>query len=107
MRLRILQYGSSVLRAKGQRIEEVDDRIRQLAADMIETMRAANGVGLAAQQIGEAIQLTVVDVSQIEDRPSTLVINGKEVDPKTASPLVLINPEIVLGTETAIGLEGC
>jgi peptide deformylase len=107
MRLRILQYGSPVLRAKGQRIEHIDDRIRQLAADMIETMRTANGVGLAAQQIGEALQLTVVDVSQIEDRPSTLRLNGSEVDPKAASPLVLVNPEIELGKLTTIGVEGC
>ena len=107
MRLRIFQYGSPVLRAKGSRIEQIDDRIRQLAADMIETMRAANGVGLAAQQIGEALQLTVVDVSQVEDRPSTLKLNGQELDPKAVSPLVLINPEIVLGTEIALGVEGC
>ena len=107
MRLRILQYGSPVLRAKGRRIEEIDDRIRQLAADMIETMRAANGVGLAAQQIGEALQLTVVDVSQVEDRPSTLKLNGQEVDPRTASPLVLINPEIKPDKETSVGVEGC
>jgi peptide deformylase len=107
MRLRILQYGSPVLRAKGSRIEEIDDRIRQLAANMIETMRAANGVGLAAQQIGQALQLTVVDVSQVEDRPSTLKVNGQEVDPRAASPLVLVNPEIVLGSETSIALEGC
>jgi peptide deformylase len=107
MRLRILQYGSPVLRAKGRRIHEIDAGIRQLAADMIETMRAANGVGLAAQQIGEAIQLTVVDVSQVEDRPSTLKLNGREQDPKTTPPLVLVNPEIVLSTETSLGLEGC
>jgi peptide deformylase len=107
MRLRIRQYGSPVLRAKGSRIEAIDDRIRQLAADMIETMRAANGVGLAAQQIGQALQLTVVDVSQVEDRPSTLKVMGKEVDPRAASPLVLVNPEIVLGSETSIALEGC
>lgn len=107
MRLRILQYGSPVLRVKGRPVEEIDDRIRQLAADMIETMRAANGVGLAAQQIGEALQLTVVDVSQVEDRPSTLRLNGQNVDPKIASPLVLVNPEIVLGTETSFGVEGC
>jgi peptide deformylase len=107
MRLRILQYGSPALRAKGRRIEEIDDHVRRLAADMIETMHDANGVGLAAQQIGEALQLTVVDVSQVEDRPSTLRINGTDVDPKASSPLVLINPEIVLGTETAFGLEGC
>jgi peptide deformylase len=107
MRLRILQYGSPVLRAKGRRVDAIDDRIRKLAADMIETMRAANGVGLAAQQIGEALQLTVVDVSQVEDRPSTLKLNGREVDPKAASPLVLVNPEIALGTETSLGVEGC
>ena len=107
MRLRIVQYGSPVLRTKGRRIEQIDDRIRQLAGDMLETMRAANGVGLAAQQIGEALQLTTVDVSQVEDRPSTLKLNGEPVDPKAASPLVLINPEIELGTATEIGIEGC
>jgi peptide deformylase len=107
MRLRILQYGSPVLRAKGRRIEQIDDQVRQLAADMIETMRASNGVGLAAQQIGEALQLTVVDVSKVEDRPSTLRLNGKDVDPIAASPLVLINPEITLGTDMSLGVEGC
>jgi len=107
MRLRILQYGSPVLRAKGRRVEKIDAGVRELAANMIETMKAANGVGLAAQQIGEPLQLTVVDVSQVEDRPSTLKLNGREVDPKTASPLVLVNPEITLGHETSLGLEGC
>jgi peptide deformylase len=107
MRLRILQYGCPVLRAKGRRIERIDDNIRRLADDMIETMHAANGVGLAAQQIGQALQLTVVDVSHVEDRPSTLKLNGQFVDPKAASPLVLINPEIILGDETSLGIEGC
>ena len=102
-----MQYGSPMLRAKGRPVEEIDDRLRRLAADMIETMRAARGVGLAAQQIGEAVQLTVVDVSQVDDRPSSLRLNGQPVDPKTASPLVLVNPEIVLGTETSLGVEGC
>src|SRR2546423_621895 len=103
MRLPILQYGSPVLRAKGNRIEKIDDQIRQLAADMIDTMHAANGVGLAAQQVGEALQLTVIDVSQVEDRPSTLKLNGQAVDIKTTGPFVLINPEISLGSETALG----
>ncbi|MEY2487572.1 MAG: peptide deformylase [Verrucomicrobiota bacterium] len=107
MRLPILQYGSPVLRAKGRRIDKIDERIRELAASMIETMRGASGVGLAAQQVGEAIQLTVLDVSNVEDRPSTLKLNGVEVDPKTASPFVLVNPEITLGTETSVGVEGC
>jgi peptide deformylase len=107
MRLPILQYGSAVLRAKGKRIEQIDARIQELAANMIETMRAANGVGLAAQQVGEALQLTVVDVSKVEDRPSTLILNGQRLDPKTASPFVLINPEVVLGREMVLGVEGC
>ncbi len=107
MILPILQYGDPILRAKGQRIEEIDDHIRELVANMIETMHAANGVGLAAQQIGEALQLTVLDISPIEDRPSTLKLNGHDADPKTAMPLVLINPEIELSGETEVGVEGC
>ena len=107
MILQILEYGDPVLRAKGKPIETVDDRIRQLAANMIETMHAANGVGLAAQQIGEALQLTVLDVSLVEDRPSTLKLEGKEADPRAAMPLVLINPEIELRGETEVAVEGC
>jgi peptide deformylase len=107
MRLPILQYGDPTLRAKGKRIEQADDQIRELAANMIETMRAANGVGLAAQQVGEALQLTVLDISQVEDRPSTMKFNGRPVDPKTAMPLVLVNPELTLGNETRTGTEGC
>ncbi|PYI72538.1 MAG: peptide deformylase, partial [Verrucomicrobia bacterium] len=49
MILPILQYGDPILRAKGKRIEEIDDRIRDLATNMIEIMHAAHGVGLAAQ----------------------------------------------------------
>jgi peptide deformylase len=107
MILSILQYGDPILRAKGQRIEKIDDYIRELAANMIETMHAANGVGLAAQQVGEPLRLTVLDISQVEDRPSTLKLNGNDVDPATSMPLVLINPEIELGRETEIGTEGC
>jgi peptide deformylase len=107
MILAILEYGDPTLRAKGKPIENIDDRIRELAANMVETMHAANGVGLAAQQVGEALQLTVLDVSLVEDRPSTLKLHGKEVDPKTAMPLVLINPEIEMCGEAELGVEGC
>jgi len=108
MILPILQYGDPILRVKGKPVEEIDDRIRELAANMIETMHAAHGVGLAAQQIGEAVQLIVLDISAVEDRPSTLRLDGKDIaDPKTAMPVVLINPEIELQGETEIGLEGC
>jgi peptide deformylase len=107
MILPILEYGDPTLRAKGKRIESIDDRIRELAANMIETMHAANGVGLAAQQVGEALQLTVLDVSLVEDRPSTLKLDGKQVDPKAAMPLVLINPEIEPRGAIERGVEGC
>jgi peptide deformylase len=107
MILPILQYGDAILRAKGQQIEEIDATIRELVANMIETMHAAHGVGLAAQQIGEALQLTVLDISAVEDRPSTVKLDGNETDPNSAMPLVLINPDIELRGETELGVEGC
>ena len=108
MRLEIKKYGDPILRVKGKRIEAVDERIRALAADMLETMHAANGVGLAAQQVGEPLQLTVVDVSQVEDRPSRMTLNGVEVENlATVMPLVLLNPILHLGEEKDSGTEGC
>ena len=107
MRLPIRKYGDPILRAKGKRVEKVDEKIHALAADMLETMHDANGVGLAAQQVGHALQLTVVDISQVEDRPSTLTLDGEETDPAGAMPLVLLNPKLSLADETVSGSEGC
>jgi len=107
MNVSILQYGNPILRAKGKRIERIDDGIRELAANMVETMHAANGIGLAAQQVGEALQLTVIDISQIEDRPSEMKLKGEDVDPKAAMPLILVNPEITLNEKTVVETEGC
>jgi peptide deformylase len=103
----IVKYGDPMLRTKGKRLEAVDDEIRALAADMLETMYEANGVGLAAQQVGRALQLTVIDVSDAESRPSRMWLAGEEVDPKEHMPLILINPELQLGEEVEIGTEGC
>jgi len=103
----IVTYGTPVLRTKGARIEAITDEIRQLAAAMIETMHAANGVGLAAQQIGVALQMAVLDVAAVEDRPSVLRIDGKEVPIADWMPLVLLNPELELGAEKEPGTEGC
>ena len=107
MRLPIRKYGDSTLRAKGKRIETVDEHIRSLAENMLETMHAANGVGLAAQQVGEALQLTVLDVSQVEDRPSTMKLNGEAMDIATTMPLVLLNPMLRMGEEKDSASEGC
>src|SRR5450432_801345 len=105
MKLPIVRYGDPVLRAKGKRIAKIDERVRELAASMLETMREANGVGLAAQQVGEALLITVIDISGVEDRPSTMKLNGAEVEPKSSMPLVLLNLELSLGDETALGSE--
>jgi peptide deformylase len=107
MKLPIAKYGNPILRAKGKRVEKIDEEIRGLAGNMLETMHAANGVGLAAHQIGRALQLTVLDISQVEDRPSTMKLNGKEVDLVKSMPLVLINPQLDLGEERILGSEGC
>jgi peptide deformylase len=108
MKLPIRKYGDPILRAKGKRILAVDDHVRALAEDMLETMQGANGIGLAAQQVGHALQITVIDVSQVEDRPSTMNLNGKPVDDLSLQmPLVLLNPELRLGELTQLGSEGC
>jgi peptide deformylase len=107
MILEILKYGSPVLREKGKEVGEVDDKIKQLAADMLDTMRSANGVGLAAQQVGVPVQLTVIDVARIEDRPSAMFIADKEVKLEEYMPLFLLNPKLKLSAEKESGNEGC
>ena len=107
MILEIVKFGHPALRTKGARVDEVDAKIRRLAVDMLETMVAANGVGLAAQQVGVPVQLTVIDVAGIEDRPSTIRIGGRSVSIDAHMPLVLLNPELALSKEKESGNEGC
>ena len=107
MILDIVKYGNPVLRQKGARIEKITPEILQLIADMFETMKAARGVGLAAQQIGRALQLAVLDVRGITDRPSSLELDGKPADVDEFMPLALINPELKLLGEKVAGPEGC
>jgi peptide deformylase len=104
--LEIIKYGHHVLREKGKRIARITPEIRQLAADMIETMYTANGLGLAAQQIGRALMLTVIDVSGNE-QPSVLLIDGKPQDLASFMPLVLVNPQLSNHEGEQIGSEGC
>lgn len=76
--LPIRQYPDPVLRKAAEPVKTINDDLRRLAADMIETMQDANGVGLAAPQVGESIRMVVVDF-----------------DPDNHEPRVLINPVIV------------
>lgn len=107
MVLKILKYGNPILRAKGAKVGAVDEKIKKLAAEMIETMESANGVGLAAQQIGIPVQLAVIDVSDVEDRPSEMFVDGQKVEIEKHMPLVLIDPVLELGEEKEEGVEGC
>jgi len=107
MILEVVKYGHPTLRQKGARIEPVTPAVKQLIADMFETMYANKGVGLAAQQIGQALQLTVIDVRGVTDRPSSLEFNGKPAEVHDFMPLVLVNPEITPVGDPATGPEGC
>ncbi len=107
MVLTVVKYGSPILRQKGARIEAVTPTIKKLSADMLETMYAYKGIGLAAQQVGLALQLTVLDVRGVTDRPSSIELNGKPADVAEAMPLVLINPLITPVGQPVSGPEGC
>jgi peptide deformylase len=89
-KLAILEYPDPRLRTTAVPVEVVDDAVRQLADDMLETMYAAKGVGLAASQVDVHRRLLVLDVSDTRDQP-----------------LVLINPEILAAEGRAPGEEGC
>ncbi|OPZ63900.1 MAG: Peptide deformylase [Firmicutes bacterium ADurb.Bin506] len=87
MILKIRTEGDPVLRMKAKPVTQIDDTMRKLASDMLETMYAAPGVGLAAPQVGELVRLVVIDVGD--------------------GPEVLFNPEIVSFTGEAVDVEGC
>jgi peptide deformylase len=107
MILEVVKYGHPALRQKGARIEKITPEIKSLIADMLETMQANKGVGLATQQVGKALQLTVIDVREAKERPSNLELKGKPADVDDIMPLVLINPEIKPFGEPVAGGEGC
>ncbi len=92
-KLPIVTLPDPILRKLSTPVERVDDELRRLADDMLETMYDAPGVGLAAIQVGVPRRLFVLDVADEDEKPA---------------PLVLFNPEIVaLGSETRLHEEGC
>ena len=107
MVLPVVKYGDPVLRKKGAKIEAITPEVTQLIADMFETMKATRGIGLAAQQVGRAVQLTVLDVRGTKDRPSQLWLSGQEADVESFMPLVLINPVVHPTGPRVKGPEGC
>jgi peptide deformylase len=91
----IRTYPDPVLRAKTAPVEAIDENLQQLIDDMVETMHAAPGVGLAANQVGVPLQLAVIDIGEREEgRPRRSLI-------------VLINPEILAEEGSVVAEEGC
>ncbi len=106
MSLEVVKYGHPALRQKGARIAKITPEIKNLIGEMLVTMEAYHGVGLAAQQVAQALQLAVIDV-RATDRPSTLWLDGKPADPAELMPLILINPEVKPASDPVAGGEGC
>jgi peptide deformylase len=92
MILKIQKYPEPVLSQPGEPVTEFNDELRQLVADLFETAYAAQGIGLAAPQVGVSRRLTVIDLSM-----------GKEPKDK----LVLINPEVISSEGRLYEEEGC
>lgn len=107
MRLPIVHYNSPVLRKKGAKVTVFDAGLAQLGQDMIETMHGAHGIGLAAQQVGLAQQICVVDLREA-DIDFTWSLDGSKPPLDLFMPLIIVNPELtVLPGPDFVYEEGC
>jgi peptide deformylase len=105
-KLDIKIYGDPVLRKQAERIEKIDDSIISLASAMIKTMEEADGVGLAAPQIGESIRLIILGVPYDKEKMGHRSPGEMQLLPQM--PLVLINPELTPAThDMSSSEEGC
>ncbi len=104
---KIVHYDHPVLRKKAQPVKVFTAEIQALVDDLLESMRAVKGVGLAAPQIDVSLQLAVIDVTGIKERPSKMWIKDQPVDPTDYMPLILINPQLRLTKSKVIATEGC
>lgn len=102
MVLKVFKYGEKVLRQKAEPVAAVDERLRKLASDMVETMHEAKGVGLAAEQVGRLEKMCVIDIPQGCDEPEDEAFNAP-----IPMPLKLWNPEIIAQEGSQRDKEGC
>jgi len=110
MILRITQYGEPILREAGKPVTQFDDKLEKLANDMFETMHDANGIGLAAQQIGRALQFFVVDLSPPEGESANFEysLDNRRPPLDLIMPIALANPKITIIDPTESSYEeGC
>ncbi len=107
MILEIVQFGEPVLRKKCVPVTTVNIQLERLVADMIDTMRDAEGIGLAAPQIGEDIRLAMVDVAHDPECVSFFKVDGEDANLSDHMPLTFINPELELSGPKESESEGC
>ena len=98
----VVTFGHEVLRQKAVPVAEITPEIRQLVMDMLESMYAAKGVGLAAEQVGHTESVCVIDVPRDAEKEAC-----REENAAVAMPLVLINPEILATEGKQRNEEGC
>jgi len=103
----IVLFPDPVLRRPADPVGEVTDEVARLAEDMFETMCHAQGVGLAAPQVGVSLQLAIVDVSFDPECITYLRVNGHEAALEEICPLTFVNPEIEPGSRKESEVEGC
>ncbi|MFM7606263.1 MAG: peptide deformylase [Prosthecobacter sp.] len=107
MVLPIVRYPEPVLRVKCRVVTTITPEIQKLSQDMIDTMREASGVGLAAPQVAVDVQLAVIDCSHNPDCITFLKINGQPAEMVKRMPVVFMNPQLLLGSAKETGEEGC
>lgn len=95
MTLRITQYGESILHQDGKVVSSFGAELTELANQMLKAMDQAEGIGLAAQQIGQAIRFCVIDVPEHPEYPMTCILDGKPLSPSLLMPMALANPEVL------------
>ena len=95
MTLRITQYGESILHQDGKVVSSFGAELTELANQMLKAMDQAEGIGLAAQQIGQAIRFCVIDVPEHPEYPMTCILDGKPLSPSLLMPMSLANPEVL------------
>lgn len=98
----IVTFGNAALRQSAYPVPEVTEEIRQLARDMIASMHAERGVGLAAEQVGRTESICVIDIPADAEKPECRPFNAA-----IPMPLVLINPEILATEGSQRNEEGC
>jgi peptide deformylase len=107
MSQKIVHYNDPILRKKGAPVTAFNAALKKLAAEMIEVMHAAEGIGLAAQQIGHALQLCVIDLRPVEAK-FRWTYDGARLPLELFMPLTLVNPELAIVPEPeTVYEEGC